>query len=48
MEDVAKTGEEDIRITDILAVDTLAPVEISVLSAGGNLYGKSSGNCSNG
>ena len=34
MEDVAKTGEEDIRITDILAVDTLAPVEISGSLAG--------------
>lgn len=34
MEDVTKTGEEDIRITDILAVDTLAPVEISGSLAG--------------
>ena len=34
MEDVAKTGEGDIRITDILAVDTLAPVEISGSLAG--------------
>ncbi len=34
MEDVAKTREEDIRITDILAVDTLAPVEISGSLAG--------------
>ena len=34
MEDVAKTGEEDIRITEILAVDTLAPVEISGSLAG--------------
>lgn len=34
MEDVAKAGEEDIRITDILAVDTLAPVEISGSLAG--------------
>ena len=34
MEDVAKTGEEDICITDILAVDTLAPVEISGSLAG--------------
>ena len=34
MEDVAKTGEEDISITDILAVDTLAPVEISGSLAG--------------
>ena len=34
MEDVARTGEEDIRITDILAVDTLAPVEISGSLAG--------------
>ena len=34
MENVAKAGEEDIRITDILAVDTLAPVEISGSLAG--------------
>ena len=34
MEDVAKAEENDIRITDILAVDTLAPVEISGSLAG--------------
>ena len=34
MADVSKAGQEDIRITDILAVDTLAPVEISGSLAG--------------
>lgn len=34
MADVSKAEQEDIRITDILAVDTLAPVEISGSLAG--------------
>lgn len=34
MKDVARDGNNDIRITDILAVDTLAPVEISGSLAG--------------
>lgn len=34
MTDVASEGEQEVRITDILAVDTLAPVEISGSLAG--------------
>lgn len=34
MADVSRAGDADIRITDILAVDTLAPVEISGSLAG--------------
>lgn len=48
MTDVASSRDQDVRITDILAVDTLAPVEVSGFSCRRNLYGKSGGNRRNG
>lgn len=48
MADVAEAENHAVRITDILAVDTLAPVEISGALGRRDLYGKSRGDCGNG